>query len=154
MSERWTRRNFVKGALIGSAGLALGNEVPMGATGAAEQPAQANPAQPPVPPPQQAKEQVPKGKLGHLQIGRLLLGGNLLTHYTHSRDLRYVYTLTQHYNTKEKIFETMALAEAHGINALVIHTAPGVLEMLKEYRQQRGGKMYWIICPTAEISRA
>jgi hypothetical protein len=150
MSEQWTRRSFVKGALIGSAGLALGNEVPMGGAGAAEQPAPANPAQPPAPPPQ-AKEQVPKGKLGHLQIGRLLLGGNLLTHFTHSRDLRYVYTLTQHYNTKEKIFETMALAEAHGINALVIHTAPGVLEMLKEYRQQRGGKMHWIICPTAEM---
>ena len=69
MRERWTRRSFVKGALIGSAGLALGNEVQMGATGAAEQAAPANPAQPPVPPPPQAKEQVPKGSLGKLQIG-------------------------------------------------------------------------------------
>jgi hypothetical protein len=61
----------------------------------------------------------------------------------------YVYTLTRHYNTREKIFETMALAEAHGINALVIHTAAGVMDMLREYRHKRGGKIRWIICPTA-----
>ena len=54
------------------------------------------------------------GKIGDLTISRMLLGGNLLTHYTHSRDLKYVYNLTAAYNTEEKIHETMALAEAHG----------------------------------------
>lgn len=94
---------------------------------------------------------LPRGRLGKLEISRLLLGGNLLTHYAHSRDLRYVYALTRHYNTREKIFETLALAEAHGINALVIHTAEGVLDMLQEYRSKQGGKIQWIICPTAPI---
>jgi len=98
-----------------------------------------------------SNEQLPKGKVKGLQISRILLGGNLLTHFTHSRDLRYVYNLTAHYNTEEKIFETMALAEEHGINTLVIHTAAGVVSMLKKYRYKLGGKIQWIICPTAQV---
>ncbi len=142
MTKQWTRRSFVKTSVFGSAAAAMAASVQTPTTMAAEQAEQvAKPV---------AKEQVQKGKLGKLEIGRLLLGGNLLTHYTHSRDLRYVYTLTQHYNTKEKIFETMQVAEAHGVNTLVIHTAPGVMEMLKEYRGN-GGKMHWIICPTAPM---
>jgi hypothetical protein len=95
--------------------------------------------------------ELPKGRIKNLSISRILLGGNLLTHFTHSRDLKYVYNLTAHYNTEEKIFETMALAEAHGINTLVIHTAPGVVNMLKNYRYKQGGKIQWIICPTAQV---
>jgi len=94
---------------------------------------------------------LPKGRIKDLRISRLLLGGNLLTHFTHSRDLKYVYNLTAHYNTEEKIFETMALAEAHGVNTLVIHTAAGVVSMLKKYRNNLGGKIQWIICPTAQV---
>jgi hypothetical protein len=77
------------------------------------------------------------------------LGGNLLTHYTHSRDLQYVYNLCAHYNTDEKILETLALAEQHGINTLAVHTAAGIVDLLKRYRYDRGGKIQWIICPTA-----
>lgn len=135
MTGGWTRREFVGSSLAGMSLLGASAGGPTGEAAGNQAPTQV--------------EQVPKGKLGHLEISRLLLGGNLLTHYTHSRDLMYVYTLTRHYNTREKIFETMALAEAHGINALVIHTAPGVMEMLREYRHQRGGKIRWIICPTA-----
>jgi len=97
-----------------------------------------------------SKATLPQGKIGDLLVSRILLGGNLLTHYTHSRDLRYVYNLTAHYNTEEKMHETMALAEAHGINTLSIHNPPGAVAMLKRYRQQ-GGKMQWIICPTAPV---
>ena len=45
---------------------------------------------------------MPRGKIGDLEISRLLLGGNLLTHYTHSRDLTYVYSLAKHYNTRRE----------------------------------------------------
>lgn len=98
-----------------------------------------------------SKARLPMGKIKDLNISRLLLGGNLLTHFTHSRDLKYVYNLTAHYNTEEKICETMAVAEAHGVNTLVIHTAPGVVNLLKRYRYKMGGKMQWIICPTAQV---
>jgi hypothetical protein len=98
-----------------------------------------------------SQSSLPMGRVKDLKISRILLGGNLLTHFTHSRDLKYVYNLTAHYNTEEKIFETMAMAEANGINTLVIHTAPGVVSMLKKYRYNLGGKIQWIICPTAQV---
>ena len=101
-------------------------------------------------PPAAPKASLPTGKIGKLSVSRMLLGGNLLTHYTHSRDLKYVYTLAAKYNTEEKILETLALAEQHGVNTLSIHTVPWALEILVKHRK-RGGKMQWIICPTAPI---
>jgi hypothetical protein len=80
-----------------------------------------------------------------------MLGGNLLTHFTHSRDLKYVYALAAHYNTDEKILETLAIAEANGIDCLSMHNPPHPMSVLKRYRKERGGKIKWIICPTAPI---
>jgi hypothetical protein len=143
MTDQVTRRFFVKAASA-SATLAATVASPL-ARGQQTTPAQGGANTTPRPVPQ--ADLVPG-----LRMGRMLLGGNLLTHYTHSRDLRYVYTLAARYNTKEKIFETMALAESQGVNALVIHTAAGVVDWLQEYRHKHGGKMKWIICPTANIS--
>lgn len=126
------RRTFVKSSVAAAVALAaVKNTEAAEPAGAAE-----------------VKEPVPVGKLCGKPVSRLLLGGNLLTHFCHSRDLKYVCNLTAHYNTDAKILETLALAEAHGINTLVIHTVPRALSVLKEYRR-RGGKMQWIICPTA-----
>jgi len=133
------RRTFVRKTLLASAGAALAlRPQTQGATAA--------PSEPPA-----APQGLPRGKIKNLQVSRVLLGGNLLTHFTHSRDLRYVYTLTQHYNTKEKLFETMAKAESKGINTLSVHNPPGILDTLKEYREKRGGKIQWIVCPTAPV---
>jgi hypothetical protein len=141
MTDRVTRRHFVKAASTSATLAATG----AGALARADETTQPGSVS--------AKQQVPQAELvPGFTMGRMLLGGNLLTHYTHSRDLRYVYTLAARYNTKEKIFETMALAEAHGINAVVIHTAAGVVDWLQEYRNKHGGKMKWIICPTANIT--
>jgi hypothetical protein len=98
-----------------------------------------------------AKQTIPSGKIGDMTLGRMLLGGNLLTHYSHSRDLRYVNNLAAHYNTPQKIFETMRIAEAHGITGVVIHTAHGVINAMREYKK-RGGTIQWIICPTAPVN--
>ncbi len=103
---------------------------------------------------------LPMGKIGGLSVSRMLLGGNLLTHFTHSRDLRYVYRLTRHYNTPEKIIQTLETAETHGVNTLVVHTANnysawqpgGVIHTLQRHRKN-GGKMQWIICPTAPLNK-
>jgi len=146
MSQSIDRRDFIKKSLLTSAAGALAmhaaqNNVPAQDTAKKTGTAQNVPA----------AVQLPKGKIKGLQISRILLGGNLLTHFTHSRDLKYVYNLTAHYNTEEKIFETMALAEAHGVNTLVIHTAAGVVSMLKKYRYKQGGRIQWIICPTAHV---
>ncbi|MDR1140878.1 MAG: hypothetical protein LBL62_04230, partial [Planctomycetaceae bacterium] len=140
MSQQLNRRDFVKTSVVGASMAAVaGMPVLAGGVAVAEE-------QKPI----VAKQQVPAGKVGKLTMGRMLLGGNLLTHYTHSRDLKYVYNLAAHYNTQEKIFETMRIAEAHGVNAVVIHTAKGVLQWMSEYKKQ-GGKMQFIVCPTANI---
>ena len=139
MQAPLTRRCFVRGSLLGCAGLALGG----GAHGQDR-------TQPPASPPQSASK-LPRGRIGKLEVSRLILGGNLLTHYTHSRDLQYVYNLAAHYNTDEKIMETLAVAEAHGINTLSMHNPPHPMSVLRRYRQERGGKIQWIICPTAPV---
>lgn len=140
MTQEPNRRTFIRNSLAASMGAAISSSASASnSAGEKELPAPAS------------LSTLPMGKIGDLSVSRLLLGGNLLTHYTHSRDLKYVYTLAQHYNTVEKILETMALAEAHGINTLVIHTAPGVMDFLQKYRYERGGKIQWIICPTAPI---
>lgn len=92
---------------------------------------------------------LPTGTIGGLQVSRMILGGNLLTHFTHSRDLRYVYSLTAHYNTEAKILETLAIAEQNGINTVSMHNPAGPINILRKYRRQ-GGKIQWIICPTAQ----
>lgn len=90
---------------------------------------------------------MPTGKIGDLELGRLMLGTNHITFYMHSRGLRYVDELSRQYNTDEKIFETFAAAEAHGINAFMTHSEPRIEKLFKEYRDKRGGKMRWIIAP-------
>ncbi len=140
MGTEISRRTFVKETVAASAGTAmvLGTAAP-----------QASAAEPPKPPaPQNA---LPKGKIGDMEVSRILLGGNLLTHFTHSRDLRYVYSLAAHYNTDEKILETLAVAEANGINTLSIHNPPHAISVLKRYRKERDGKIQWIVCPTAPV---
>ncbi|MBI5383073.1 MAG: hypothetical protein HZA90_00145 [Verrucomicrobia bacterium] len=139
MANEMNRRAFVKGTLLSSTSLALALNSP-----AAEAPK-------PSPTPTPTKDAMPKGKIGKLEISRLILGGNLLTHFTHSRDLKYVYSLAAHYNTDEKILETLAQAEAHGINCVSMHNPPHPMSLLRRYRKERGGKIQWIICPTAPI---
>ena len=134
------RRTFLKQSLAAGAGGALA----LGAVRAAAE--EAKPAEAPKPP--AAGDALPQGKIGKLRVSRILLGGNLLTHYTHSRDLRYVYTLTEHYNTDAKVMETLAKAEEQGINTVSMHNPPGPMAILAKYRKQ-GGKIQWIICPTA-----
>jgi hypothetical protein len=141
MSSQVNRRSFMKHSLAASAGGVLAMNTGQGA----EQKGPAIKVEP------NSKAKLPMGKIGKLEVSRMLLGGNLLTHYTHSRDLKYVYNLTAHYNTEDKIHETMAIAEAHGINTLSIHNPPGIVSMLKRYRQRYGGKIQWIICPIAEM---
>ncbi len=134
-----TRRSFVKNTVLSSASLALA----LNATADDKKPIEVTAGVSTAP--------LARGKIGRLVVSRLILGGNLLTHYTHSRDLKYVYTLAAKYNTDEKIFETLALAEQQGINTVSMHNPPHPISLLRRYRKERGGKIQWIICPTAKV---
>ncbi|MCL4206036.1 MAG: hypothetical protein KJ000_26425 [Pirellulaceae bacterium] len=146
MTDAMNRRTFFKGTVAASASAAwvAPGAMQAQADDAVSPSTYAAPAASPL-------EALPQGMIGDLPVSRLLLGGNLLTHFTHSRDLKYVYNLAKHYNTDEKILETLAVAESNGINTLTIHNPPNAISLLKRYRHERGGKMQWIVCSTAPV---
>jgi hypothetical protein len=98
------------------------------------------------------QEKLASGKIGALEISRLICGGNLISGYAHSRDLTYVSSLLKHYFTEEKIFETWARCEQFGINTMVASSSDQrVARLYREY-VKRGGKIQYIaqVNPSAE----
>ncbi len=91
------------------------------------------------------KKDLPKGKLGNLEITRLIMGCNPMSGYAHARDLLYANTLFKTYHTEQKVLETFRIAEEAGINTTFI-TNPN-FPMLIKYRNEFGGKMQ-SICQT------
>lgn len=85
------------------------------------------------------KGTLPKGKIGPHAISRLVLGGNLIGGWAHSRDLIYVPSLFRAYNTEQKIFDTLMLAEEAGIDTINIGFVSNPL--LEKYKKVRGGKI-------------
>ena len=89
------------------------------------------------------KGELPKGKIGNHVISRLVLGGNLIGGWAHSRDLIYVPSLFRAYNTEKKIFETLMLAEKAGIDTINIGFP--TIETLVKYRKMTGSHIK-VIC--------
>lgn len=88
------------------------------------------------------KEKVPHARLGDLEVSRMIMGGNLIGGWAHSRDLIYVSELVKNYHTKEKVFQTFKLAEECGINTF--NGNPILNQMLEEYWTYCDGKMQFI----------
>jgi len=136
VSEDLNRRSFLKGSLLASTGATLGlsleertllaqaerNPTPRSTKGAAEP--------------------LPMGRIGELEISRLICGGNLIGGFAHARDLRYVSRLLKAYNTDEKVMDTLELAEENGINTIIVD--PGATRIINKYWKERGGKIQWI----------
>ncbi len=81
------------------------------------------------------------GKIGGQEFSRLIMGGNLFGGWSHSRELSYVGTLMQRYNTEAKIQETLELAEANGITAINTYVMQENSHIWNYWK--RGGKMKW-----------
>jgi len=96
------------------------------------------------------KEKLPMSQIGNVKISRMILGGNLLTGFVHSRDLLYVGALAQRYNTKQKVYETLMLAEECGMNTFLAY--PGVLNMLEDYYKWTDGKIQYI-CDSRSVEQ-
>jgi uncharacterized membrane protein YphA (DoxX/SURF4 family) len=88
------------------------------------------------------KGQIPMGKIKDIPFSKLILGGNLLSGWAHSRDLIYVSQLVKAYHQKEKIFATLLLAEKCGINTLL--TNPILCALIDEYWKRGIGKIQFI----------
>ncbi|MCE1200143.1 MAG: DoxX family membrane protein [Marinilabiliales bacterium] len=85
------------------------------------------------------KGELPKGKIGKHEISRLIAGGNLIGGWAHSRDLIYVSTLFKAYNTEQKVYETLMLAEQAGINTINIGFSS--IPLLMKYKKMSGSKI-------------
>ena len=87
---------------------------------------------------------LPAGKIGKVTLSRLFLGGNLIGGWAHSRDLMYASRLFKSYNTEAKIFETLELAQACGINTIQLD--PACWEPVTKYNAQHATKIQTMVC--------
>lgn len=138
MFDRHNRRDFLKTsalAALGSAGAINSTANPLSAT---------QPIVSTITMPQTSHKGLPTGKLGTLNVTRLLLGGNQVSGYSHSRDLHYVSRLMNEYQTDERVLNTWQLCEELGINTVLTDPFEKPVRLMKRYRKERGGKIQWI----------
>jgi len=136
MAEDINRRSFIRNSAIASASVALSFEEKalLARDKKAAKPDTARPA-----------GSMAMGKIGNLEISRLICGGNLIGGYAHSRDLIYVSPLLKHYFTDDKIMDTWEICEKNGINACTIFSGnPEAIKLFQRYKKERGGKMKWL----------
>ncbi len=138
MSKNLNRRSLLKKSVVASAGagLALSLEERILLAALAKKPASTAPGG--------SVKGLPMGKIGNVEITRMLCGGNLTSGYAHSRDLKYVSSLLRHYFTDEKIIETWHLCEECGINTAILRLDDTVIRLVNKYWDERGGKLQWI----------
>jgi len=137
MSVKLNRRSFIRQSVAASAGASLGLGMNTPPTDAAE-PIRGGSAT------ETANKGMPIGQIGSLKISRLISGGNLISGWSHARDLIYVHHLMRHYNTDEKVMETMELLEEHGVNTIIADPSERPYRIFPKYWNERGGKMQWI----------
>ena len=87
---------------------------------------------------------LPCGKIGNVTVSRLIIGGNLIGGWAHSRDLMYVSKLFKAYNTEAKVCETLELAQACGINTIQLNYC---WDIMTKYNGDRDPKMQVLANP-------
>ena len=138
MSGRLDRRSFLKKSVATSAGAALGFSFEEKALLARVE------AGSDLPVSNTSGKGLPTGKIGDLEISRLICGGNLISGGAHSRDLIYVSSLLKQYFTDDKVLETFQIAEENGINTAIVRLDSHCLRILDKHWNERGGKLQWI----------
>jgi len=141
MSEKMNRRKFLNnGMLAGAATVSLTSIEEKIAFAAMEKRTDTNKERQK----DQGGAKIPMGKIGNLNISRLISGGNLISGWSHARDLIYVHHLMRHYNTDEKVMETLELLEEQGVNTIIADPSERPYRIFPKYWNERGGKIQWI----------
>jgi len=140
MSENLNRRKFLKSSLAASAGAIAGLSLEEKALLAAV----SKTKKPTASATKETIKGLQTGQIGKLNISRLIIGGNLISGYAHSREIIYVSSVLRHYFTEEKILETLQIAEENGINTAILRLDDRTLKILKKYWEERGGKLQWL----------
>ncbi len=144
MAERTDRRCFLARGVLGAAGIgAAYGSVEESILMAAVQDGTAKGAAA-KPKTDIAPGSLPRGKIGNVTMSRLLIGGNLIGGWAHSRDLTYASKLFTSYNNEAKIFETLELAQACGINTIQLD--PACWGSVDKYNRERSNKIQTMVC--------
>ena len=138
MPGRFDRRSFFKKSVATSAGAALGFSFEEKALLARAEAQSARTAS------SSSGKGLPAGKIGDLEITRLICGGNLISGHAHSRDLIYVSPLLKQYFTDDKVLETLQIAEENGVNTVILRLDSHCLRIIDKHWNERGGKLQWI----------
>jgi len=134
MLRQISRRGFVKSSILASAAVPLALRAEPDPTTKPATPAQAEPGPNPA--------AMPMGNIGNQPFSRLMMGGNLIGGWSHSRELGYVSTLMRRYNTDAKIRETLELGEANGITAINTWVMQDNSAIFAHWKC--GGKLKWV----------
>lgn len=94
--------------------------------------------------PYKTSRDMPIGKIGNIEISRLIAGGNIISGIAHSRDLIYVSNLMKNYFTLQKVIETLKLYEANGINTAIMRVDKKTIDILTQYWKNHNGRLQWI----------
>ena len=148
MAKIVNRRGFIKKSLAASASLTLAKsheESALIAKPAAQKTNETTARQ------QRTPLDMPMGKIRHVEVSRLICGGNLIIGSAHDRDLIYVASLMRHYFTDRKIIETWQLCEECGINTMIgpvnspyAFNEDPTIRVYNRYRNEWGGQIQWI----------
>ena len=95
-----------------------------------------------------------QGKIGKLKVSRMLLGGNLLTHYTHSRDLRYVYNLAGTTTPTRRSWRRWRWPSSTASTRCRCTTRRTPMSVLKKIPQSRAARSSGSSAPRRPSSRA
>ena len=148
MADKTDRRSFLNKALLGAAGVGAAASLEENILLAAVDQGQATPQQgsalPQPPKVDVDPASMPCGKIGNVTVSRLLIGGNLIGGWAHSRDLMYASNLFRSYNTEAKIFETLELAQACGVNTIQLD--PVCWGAVTKYNRHRSTKIQTMVC--------
>lgn len=87
---------------------------------------------------------MPCGNIKNVTLSRLFIGGNLIGGWAHARDLMYASKLFTSYNTEAKVFETLELAQACGINAIQLD--PKCWPVVQKYNANRSTPIQSMVC--------
>jgi len=132
------RRDFLKKSVVASTGAALGLSLEEKALLSKPQ------KEPTSPRPTESAGAMPTGKIGKVEISRIFPGGNLISGFAHSRDLKYVSPLLLNYFTDEKVMETFEICEEMGMNTAILRLDDHCIRIINKYWNNRGGKIHWI----------
>jgi hypothetical protein len=139
MTRLFNRRNFLKKAVFSSTVLSVGwsfeERALLGRSVTEELPGEHS----------QSTQEIPMGKIGSLEISRLICGGNLFSGFAHSRDLIYVSGVLRQYFSDDKIIITLRKCEQQGINTTILRLDDQILRIVNRYREAEGGNIQWIV---------